>query len=183
MGIAGAVALAAGFRLLNWEIIKKITWETVRVSSMILLLFALARIMGSGIGLLRVPDQLIALAASLGLGKYFILGGIYLVYLIGGMLMEYLALLVITLPITFPLLVSIGFDPIWGGVTLNLLGALALMTPPVGLGLYVVQGLRPEYKFGEIAMGTLPFVFVVLIVILIVTIFPQLATFLPGLMM
>lgn len=182
MGCAGAVALAAGFRSLSWEVVKKITWEAVRISGMLLLLFASARVMGLSIALLKVPEQIMAFVASLGLGRYFVLAGIYLMYIVMGMLMESLIAIVMTLPIVFPILITLGFDPIWGGIVIVMLDEMGLITPPVGVNLYVIQGLRPDYKFGEIAMGGLPFVLVIFSVLLVVTAFPQLATFLPQTM-
>ena len=170
MGCAGALALVAVFHLLTWETVKKVTWETVRTSSMILFIYAGAKVMGIGIALLKVPDQLMDIIISLGLSKHLVLSGIYLFFITGGMLMASLPLLVMVLPIIFPILVSLGFDPVWAGIVFTMLGECGALSPPVGLCLYVIQGLRPEYKFSEIAMGALPFCILILSVLVLITV-------------
>ena len=182
MGCAGALVIAGGFRMLNWQVIKDITFETARASSMILFIIASAKLLGLAIALLRVPDQIMAVITSAGLGDYFVLLGLYVMYMVMGMFMESLSMLIMTIPITYPVLVFAGFDPIWGGIAIVMLLELATLTPPVGFHLFVVQGLRPNYKFSEIAMGALPFCIVVILVLAIVTAFPQLVTFLPQTM-
>lgn len=182
MGCAGAVVLAIFLRLLNWKTIKAAVWEAVRISSMILLLFTYGSVMALGMGLLKIPAEIMAFVVSFSLNRYFVLGGMYLMYILLGMFTDSLASIVITLPITFPILVYFGFDPIWGGIAIVLLDEMGMLTPPIGINLFIVQGLRPEYKFSEIVKGTTPFTLCIFSVLLLVTVFPQLATFLPNTM-
>jgi TRAP-type C4-dicarboxylate transport system permease large subunit len=95
------------------------------------------------------------------------------------MLMDSLAAMVMTLPLTFPIVMSLGFDPIWYGVLLTMLIESGLLTPPVGMNLFILQGLRPEYPFGDLVRGAFGFFLTLLVVIALITVFPGLVTFLP----
>jgi TRAP-type C4-dicarboxylate transport system permease large subunit len=99
------------------------------------------------------------------------------------MAMDSLAAIVMTLPVTFPLVTSLGYDPIWYGVVLTMLAEAGLLSPPVGMNLFVLQGLRPDYRFGLIVAGAFPFFVVVLGMIGLMMAFPGLATFLPRAVM
>lgn len=183
IGCGGSVVLAAGYRKLTWKVIKTATAETVKISAMVLLLFALARVMGIGLGILKVPGLLLSFVVSLEVNRYIILGFVYLAYLIAGMFMDELALFVMTIPVTVPILVTLGFDPIWIGVILIMLCECGMLSPPVGIALYIIQGIRPQYSFSEIALGAMPFWFVIIVAIIVLTVFPELATYLPLTMM
>ncbi len=182
VGAFFALLLSAIYRLLTWQKIKKVTWTTMRVTAMILLLFVSTKVMQLGIAVLQIPQDIVSWAVGMGLSKWAILGMIYVLYLILGMIMEFLAALLMTLPITFPVLMAAGFDPIWCGIVVTVLGECALLTPPVGMGLFVVQGLRPDFKFGDIVGGSMPFFACIMLLLGILTIFPQLATWLPTVM-
>jgi C4-dicarboxylate transporter, DctM subunit len=149
---------------------------------MILLLFVSTKVMQLGIAVLQIPQDIVCWAVGMGLSKWAILALIYLLYLVLGMIMEFLAAMLMTLPITYPVLMAAGFDPIWAGVVVTVLGECALLTPPVGMGLFVVQGLRPDFKFGDIVGGTMPFFGCIMFLLIILTIFPQLVTWLPTVM-
>jgi tripartite ATP-independent transporter DctM subunit len=182
MGALGAIILAALFRRLSWNVIKQAGWDTVRICSMVLLVVALAKIMGTGIAMLRIPDQLLAIAVGLGLSKYVILVIIAALYFVAGCLMDSMALYVMTIPILFPIFVSLGFDPLWTGIWLAMVAETALLTPPVGMCLFLIQGFRPNWKFSEIAWGAVPFWVCILIALFLITAFPQIGTWLPSLM-
>jgi C4-dicarboxylate transporter DctM subunit len=182
VGTFCALALASIYRLLTWQKLKRVTWNTMRVTAMILLLFVSTKVMQLGIAVLQIPQDIVSWAVAMGFSKWAILALIYFLYLILGMIMEFLAALLMTLPITYPVLMAVGFDPIWAGIVVTVLGECALLTPPVGLGLFVVQGLRPDFKFDDIVRGTMPFFACIMLLLVILTIFPQLATWLPTVM-
>lgn len=182
MGAIGAIVLAGAFRVLNWHVIKQAGWDTVRICSMVFFVVALAKVMGNGIAMLRLPRELLSLGVGLGLNKYVLLIVIAALYFFAGCLLESISLYIMTIPILYPIMTSLGFDPIWIGVWLTMVTETALLTPPVGMSLYLIQGLCPHWKFSEIAWGAVPFWICVLIALLIITIFPELATWLPGLM-
>ena len=182
IGAFAALTLAALYGLLTWEKLERMTWNTMRVSAMILLLFVSTKVLQLGIAVLQIPQDIVTLAIGMKLSKWAILVMIYVLYLVLGMIMEFLAALLMTLPITYPVLVAAGFDPIWCGVVLTVTGECALLTPPVGMGLFVIQGLRPDFKFGDIVRGTMPFFACIMVLLTIISIFPQLVTWLPTVM-
>lgn len=182
MGCIGVVIIAASFRKLNWMVIKKATWDGINVIGMLGLLFVLTKVMGSGLVLLHIPDRVMDMVVTLGISKYYIWGAVVLMYFFMGMIMNAVLLIIITIYITFPLMVGVGFDPVWYGIFIILLQEMANITPPVGLLLFIMQGLRPDYQFTEIVKGSLPFVLVIFLVLVLLTVFPKLATFLPEVM-
>jgi len=103
-------------------------------------------------------------------------------YLILGMLMDGVSMMVVTIPIIVPLITVLGFNPLWFGVVLTMLAECAMLTPPVGVNLFIIQGLRPDYPFMNIVKGCMPFFFVLLANILLMLALPNLITFLPNAM-
>jgi TRAP-type C4-dicarboxylate transport system permease large subunit len=134
----------------------------------------------SNAGIIR---DLSASVIDMGLPAMVTLVGILIMYLILGMLMDGLSMTVMTLPITFPIVMALGFDPVWFGVVQTMLIEVGLLTPPVGVNLFILQGLRPDFPFSDIVRGCTPFFFVLLLVILVMVVFPRLITFLPGILM
>jgi len=105
---------------------------------------------------------------------------IYLLYLFFGCFMDGVSLEVITLPIVFPVIDALGFDPVWFGIVLVLLIEMGMLTPPVGLNVYVIHGLRPEHPLSEVFLGIMPFFLMLAIGLTVLTIFPIIATWLPA---
>ena len=182
MGCFGGFFLVAIYRRLSWKMLREAAQGAVRVSSMTLLIFTAAKIMGALLTNQGVFQKMMMWVVSLPVNAYVIFGVIMLMYLILGMFMSGLAAIVITLPIVFPVIVVLGFDPIWFGVVIVLQNECGLLTPPVGSSLYVLHGLRPKEPFSEVAMGAIPFVGVILFMLGILVLFPSLATWLPSLM-
>ena len=111
----------------------------------------------------------------MGLGPYGMLLVIILMYIVLGFFIETLALMIATIPIVVPIIVEMGFDKVWFGILLIVLIEMALITPPVGLNLYVVQGARKEGRLGDVMVGAIPFVFVMLVMIALLVAFPAIA--------
>jgi len=143
---------------------------------------ASAAIISYVISYLRVPTLLIEYVAYLGLSRYLVLGLVCISYIIMGCFIEGICMVVITIPIVFPVMVALGFDPVWLGIILVILIEVGLITPPVGMNLFVIKGVDPESKFEEIFMGAMPFVAIMIVMIIVLTVFPELATWLPNLM-
>lgn len=182
MGCFGGFFLVAIYRRLSWKMLREAAQGAVRVSSMTLLIFTAAKIMGALLTNQGVFQKMMMWVVSLPVNAYVIFGVIMLMYLILGMFMSGLAAIVITLPIVFPVIMVLGFDPIWFGVVIVLQNECGLLTPPVGSSLYVLHGLRPKEPFSEVALGAIPFVGVILFMLGILVFFPSLATWLPSLM-
>jgi TRAP-type C4-dicarboxylate transport system permease large subunit len=140
-------------------------------------------ILGSFLAITRLPSALAEIALATAANKYFILFLIVCMYLILGCMMNVLPLLLLTLPAIFPTVVALGFDPVWFGVVTVLLMEMGLITPPVGMVVFGISGLNGAAPIMEIFRYVLPFVIAMLIGVLILTIFPGIATFLPNALM
>jgi TRAP-type C4-dicarboxylate transport system permease large subunit len=117
---------------------------------------------------------------GLGLGRYGVLALIMLMYLVLGCLMDALAMIILTIPIIFPVITALGFDPIWFGVIIVMTVELGLIHPPVGMNVFVIKSVVQDVKFSTIFYGVLPFIVTDLVRLVILIAFPILATFLPS---
>jgi len=176
-----AIILGTLVGKLNLTKLKDSALASLKVSGMCILLYVGAALMGNALSALRVPARLLKIIAASGLSSLEIWFGVVFLYLILGCFMDTLAMMLVTLPVTYPLIVTIcGFDPIWFGIELVLLCEIGMITPPVGLNLFVLQGTAPEVSQGEIVRGILPFFLLLLVSVMVFTFFPQVVLFLPN---
>jgi C4-dicarboxylate transporter, DctM subunit len=117
---------------------------------------------------------------GLGLGRYGVLALIMVMYLVLGCLMDALAMIILTIPIIFPVITALGFDPVWFGVIIVMTVELGLIHPPVGMNVFVIKSVVQDVKFSTIFYGVLPFIVTDLVRLVILIAFPILATFLPS---
>jgi TRAP-type C4-dicarboxylate transport system permease large subunit len=141
-----------------------------------------AVIFGHFMAITRVPYELAEWVSSLPLPPHAVMGVIILVYLFGGCFMDALAMIMLTIPIFYPVVQTLGFDPIWFGVVIVLVTEMGVITPPVGVNVYVVYGVAKDVPLENIFRGVLPMLAALLLCNLILLIFPQIALFLPHLM-
>jgi TRAP-type C4-dicarboxylate transport system permease large subunit len=118
----------------------------------------------------------------MGLNRYIFMCILIIIYVILGCLMDGLSIIILTIPITYPLILKIGFDPIWFGVLITVLIEMGLITPPVGVNVFVIAGVAKDVPMYSIFRGIVPFLFAMLVLIVLLLIFPGLATFLPSTM-
>ena len=169
---------------------KQLTWQgfvqsladTTRISCMVMVIVTGAVIFGHFMAVTRVPYELAGWVSSLPLPNNAIMMVIVLVYLFGGCFMDALAMIMLTIPIFFPVAEALGFDPIWFGVVIVLISEMGVITPPVGVNVYVVFGVAKDVPLEVIFKGVLPMVLALLICNIILLFFPQIALFLPSLM-
>lgn len=154
--------------------------NTVRTTAMLYLIIIGASVFGPFLTLTHIPATLGESLGLLGLGMYGTLLVIVLGYIVLGMFFDGLAMLVITLPIVFPIITGVGFDPIWFGVIAVIVVEMGLITPPVGINVFVVKGIATDVPMATIFKGVLPFWFAMAACLLILTVFPELALFLPN---
>lgn len=181
LGVAGAILLAAGRRTLSLKMLNHSLEATVVTTAMILFIIVAAYFLNmilAGIGLTRALNTFIG---ELGLSPIQMLIAVVIFYLILGCFMETLSMMITTIPIIAPIMFDLGFDPIWYGVVMMILIETALITPPIGLNLYIVQGVRNRGPMTDIMIGVLPFVLCMVIVLGLLAAFPGLATWLPSL--
>jgi TRAP-type C4-dicarboxylate transport system permease large subunit len=148
---------------------------------MILLILAGALMFGHIMTRLMIPQKIVMFVVSVDQPKWVVLAFVLLFLLLIGMVLDIVSIIVITTPILMPVITAMGIDPIWFGVILILTCEMAVITPPVGLNLYVIDGIAPDLTIGQIIRGALPFVGIELLCILILIAFPEIALFLPSL--
>ncbi len=182
VGGVGAIFLTLIYRQLNWGVIKAAALGTVKSTSMIMLIFMGAKLMTVPLMNLGVFHALTQSIISMPVPPLVILLAILLMYIILGCFMSGLPVIVMTLPITFPIIMALGYDPIWFGIIIVMLNETGMLTPPVGVLLYALHGLQPDRPFSEVAWGVIPFVLVILVAMVILIAFPQIAIWLPSLM-
>jgi tripartite ATP-independent transporter DctM subunit len=140
-----------------------------------------AVILAQSISILGIPQELIETIQNMGISKYYVLTLVVLIYLILGCLFDGLSLMVMTLPIVFPLMTNLGFDPVWLGVIITIMIEIGQITPPVGLNLSVLVAVTDnKVGLGETAIATSPYWILLLFGILIVTIFPSIVLYMPN---
>jgi C4-dicarboxylate transporter DctM subunit len=184
-GAAGAfitLMLAVGRRQLRWRYFLTAMWESVRISCMVLVIVAGATVFGHFLAVTRIPYLLADWVAGLPLPSWAIMGVIVFIYLVGGCFMDSLAMILLTIPIFFPVAVGLGYDPIWFGVIIVLITEMGVITPPVGVNVYVVSGVAKEVPLEVIFKGVLPLLGALIVCNIILIAFPQIALFLPSLM-
>jgi C4-dicarboxylate transporter DctM subunit len=185
---AGAVGaflvllLAAARRRLSWPGFVDSLFETLRTSCMVMLLVAGAVIFSHFLAMSRIPFNVASWVGGLDLPPYAIMAMIVLVYLIGGCFMDALALIMLTIPIFFPVVTNLGYDPIWFGILIVLVTDMGVITPPVGINVYVVSGIAPNVPLESIFKGIVPFLLALIVGTAIIIAIPELILFFPRLM-
>jgi TRAP-type C4-dicarboxylate transport system permease large subunit len=149
---------------------------------MILVIVAGATIFGHFLAVSRIPFDIARGVSEIQLPRYAVMLLIIMVYLVGGCVIDSLALIMLTIPIFYPVVLFLGYDPIWFGVIIVLVTQIGVITPPVGVNVYVVSSVARDVPLEVIFKGVLPFLAALIIGTLLLIPFPQLALFLPGLM-
>ncbi|PLC55597.1 permease [Pollutimonas nitritireducens] len=182
LGAMGAFLVALFYRELNVATTIDIFRATIVTSGMILLILISALLFGYIMTRLMIPQMLISWVSDLTQPAWIVLLLVLIFLLVIGMFLDIVSVILITTPILLPVIVALGFSPIWFGVVLIITCEMAVITPPVGLNLYVIKGIAPQLSLNDIIRGALPFVLVEALAILILSLFPQIALWLPGLM-
>jgi tripartite ATP-independent transporter DctM subunit len=167
-------------RNFNWENMKFCVTETAKAFGMTFLIVIGATLFGSFLAITRMPMALATFAESLEVPRFVILLVILLVYAFLGMIMDAMAMLMLTVPIFSPVILGLGYDPIWFGVIMVLVMELGLVTPPVGLNCYVMAGIAKNVPLATIFKGSLPFAAAIFAALILLMFFPGIATWLPG---
>lgn len=181
LGLMLSFALAASRGRLNWRMVHSAIEGCVRTTAMCMAILLAAFFLNFVIGVIGLTGRLNALVTQLGLTPYSTLFIVIVFYVILGCFMETLSMMVATIPIITPIMVHLGFDPVWFGILIILLIETAMITPPVGINLYVVQSVRPSGGIKDVIVGATPFVFALFTMIGLLVAFPDIALFLPKL--
>ncbi len=167
------------YRTLSFKDMPGILNDTIKTTCMIFAIMIGASLFGFVLTILDAPQALTNYVAGLETSRWVVFIAINCLLLFLGCILESVSIIFITLPILFPLILSLGFDPIWFNVVMLLNLELALITPPVGMNLFVLQGISPDSKMTEIVKGVIPFGLAMFVLIFILCLFPELATWLP----
>ena len=179
LGSTVSLVLAALARGLTWRALNRAFQETVRTTSMVVLIIIFASIFSHVMALIGAPSALFATVVGLGLPRWALFTLIFAFLLLIAYALEELSVMIIILPILFPLVTGLGFDPIWFGIIMVLWLEIGLITPPVGLNLFVIQTLMPGTTARDITRGTTPYVVLMVALVALLFVFPELALWLP----
>ena len=181
IGAGGALLIGLVRKRLSWKSFFEAGKEGLRTSCMVLIIITGATIFGHFMAISTIPFALADWIKELPISPLALMGVIIFLYFIGGFFMDSMALVVVTIPIFFPVVMQLGFDPIWFGVIIVLVSEMGVITPPVGVNVFVIKGIAPDVPLYVIFRGIFPFLIALIIMTALLLIFPQIALFLPGL--
>ncbi|MDD5204975.1 MAG: TRAP transporter large permease subunit, partial [Desulfobacterales bacterium] len=169
-------------RSLNWQGLIDASKDTLLITCMVMFVVFGAILFGRFMAVSKIPFVLSGWIGGLALPPTLIIILIILLHLIGGCFMDGLAMMMLTVPILLPTVVALGYDPIWFGIIITLIVEMGAITPPVGINVYVIKGIVPDLPLQTIFKGIFPFLWALVVVSILLTLFPGIVTFLPGLM-
>ncbi|MGD9920836.1 MAG: TRAP transporter large permease [Pseudorhodoplanes sp.] len=179
-GAGGAFIIGVARRRLSGKQILQCLLETTRTTAAVFTILIGALLFGYFLTITQTPQKVTAFLTGLGIGNYGVLTLILIMYLLLGCLMDALAIVILTVPIIFPLIKEMGFDPIWFGIIIVMTVELGLIHPPVGMNIFVIKSVLEDIKISTIFIGVIPFIITDLIRLVILVLFPALATWLPS---
>jgi C4-dicarboxylate transporter, DctM subunit len=181
-GAAGALVIALARRNLNWKALVSSLADSTKITAMVFLIVTAATVFGHFVSATRLPFTLAEWVGTMGVSPYIVMVFIIIGYIIGGCFMDSLAMITLTVPILYPLILSLGFDGIWFGVIIVLVTEMGVITPPVGINVYVIKGVALDVPLETIFRGIFPFLGAIILCTVLLIIFPIIATFLPSFM-
>ena len=182
VGAFGAFVIALSRRKLNRQKFTDSLLETGQTTAMIFAIFVGAFIFGYFLTVTNLPMRLGSLIAGVPLNRYVILGFIFIFYLFLGCILDVGAMIVITIPIIFPIVMNLGFDPIWFGVFMVRVGEIGMITPPMGMNVFALSGVAKDIPLFTIFRGIMPFLIADIFNVVLLVAFPQISLFLPNMM-
>jgi tripartite ATP-independent transporter DctM subunit len=180
VGAFGAILIALFRGKLTSKMLLQSLFETIRTSCMVILIVAGAIVFGHFLAITRLPLDMANGLAALPLPGWMIMVIILFFYLVAGCFIDALALVILTIPIFYPVVQGLGYDPIWFGVMIVLVTQMGVITPPVGVCVYVVAGMERDVPMQKIFKGSMPFLAAMIVVAALLMMFPQIATWLPN---
>jgi C4-dicarboxylate transporter, DctM subunit len=180
MGAGGAFLISVLRRKLPPKQMLQSLLQATRTAAAVFTVLIGALLFGYFLTVTQTPQKVTELLTGLGLGRYGVLALIMVMYLVLGCLMDALAMIILTVPIIFPVISALGFDPIWFGVIIVMTVELGLIHPPVGMNVFVIKTVVPEVSFTTIFTGVLPFIATDILRLVILIAFPIIATYLPA---
>ncbi len=182
IGAFGAFVIALGRRQLTWKGLTASLGETGETTAMAFIILIGSMVLGYFLTATRLPFEVAKIVTSFEINRYIVLGLILVVYLFLGCIMSAMAMVIITVPIFFPIIMALGFDPIWFGVIIVIMCEVGQITPPVGISVFVIQGVAKTVPMYTIFRGIIPFLIADFAMVALLTVFPQIVLVIPNLM-
>lgn len=180
LGSAISLILAFLYRRLSFQVVKEAGLMAVRITAMIGLVASAAIALVYVVTYLEIPELVVAGFTGLPIGKYGIIACICIMYIILGMFLDPISMMLLTLPFITPVILAIGYNMVWFGILLIVLSEMAFLTPPVGMNLYIIHSIAPQYSIMTIARACLPFLIPMMAVVVLLIALPQIPMWLPG---
>jgi len=182
VGAFGAMVFALARKSLNWETLYAALVESARTTSMLFLILIGALMFAEFVNITTMPNDLKAFVERFNLSPILVVAAICAIYVILGTAMEELSMILLTIPVFFPLVMHLGFDPVWFGILIVVVVEIGLISPPVGMNLFVLKTLIPQVSTGTVFRGVMPFMIADVIRLAILVAFPVISLWLPSLM-
>jgi tripartite ATP-independent transporter DctM subunit len=182
IGAVGVLAVALVMRRLTVKRLKESLWQTGEIAAMIYAILIGGVMFSRLLVQTDVTPALVNYIASLQVSPHTVIFLFSIMFLLLGAVLDTFGMLILTLPLVFPICRDLGFDPVWFGIYMTVMMEIAMLTPPIGLNVFVMQRVAPEVPLSEIFLGVLPFVIICLLLVVLIVAFPQLALWLPSTM-
>ena len=179
LGVTASLVLVLAQGQFTWRLLSDSMTAAVRVTAMTLLILIAAFYLNFVVGILGIPEQVSKAMSALDVAGWQAILVLVVFYVILGCFIDSLAMMIATTPIVFPVVIALGYDPLWFGVFLVIMCEIALITPPVGMNLYVVQAVRGRGTVTDVVRGVLPFLVCIFVLVALITVFPEIVTWLP----
>ena len=182
MGAFGAMAFALWRRAFSWRALYGCLVESARTTAMIFMILIGALMFAEFVNITTMPNDLKAFVERFNVSPIMVVAAICAIYVILGTAMEELSMILLTIPVFFPLVMHLGFDPVWFGILIVVVVEIGLISPPVGMNLFVLKTLIPEVSTGTVFRGVMPFMIADVIRLAILVAFPVISLWLPSMM-
>ncbi len=181
VGVLGVVVASLFRKKLTFKTVRNALLNTGKTIAMIFFIILNAMILGYFFSITQMPQQIAIILNGLAVSKYVILACIVVIFLFLGAIMDELAMLLVTVPIFYPVVIGLGFDPLWFGVMIVILMASGQICPPVGMNCFIIAGIDKSIPLAKVYSGILPYWICLIIMMVLITVFPQICLFIPGL--
>jgi C4-dicarboxylate transporter, DctM subunit len=181
IGVIAALLLAAVFRRLTLKTVPDVLWGTLSTFSSLASIFIGAAILAQAVAFTGLPDYLMTMITEAGLSRFAVIALVYLAYLVLGCFFEPMSMMFITLPVVYPVVTQLGFDPVWFGIVMVMVIEIAVLTPPLGMNLFVLMAVsKGRHSLMDTAMAAVPYWLILLTCLVVFTLFPGIVLFLSN---
>jgi C4-dicarboxylate transporter, DctM subunit len=182
IGAGGAFLFALARGVLTWKMLIDVLIESARTTSMLFMVLIGALLFANFVNYTTMPADLKSFVTQFNLHPTLVIAAICLIYVLLGTAMEELSMILLTVPLFFPVITSLGYDPIWFGILVVIVVQIGMISPPVGMNIFVVKNLIPQLSIADLFRGVTPFTFALIALLALIVAVPGLATWLPGYM-